>query len=171
MRGHSATLVIEASGANEITAWLCGIGIEENIERCDLPITSDDHIQARIVGCCAARARAPSQTTGVVKSLRFAVRCVNEVRVRRAQVPCEFVESVVPDKYTRRHVEDAVLGIELLDCRATTRCVAFTKNLLEVAVKQLMGTVIARRRPCASPFGPAFAGQNRSRRFCHNTSP
>ena len=25
--GHSATLVIEASEANEITAWLCGIGI------------------------------------------------------------------------------------------------------------------------------------------------
>src|SRR3984893_1766293 len=169
--GHSAALVIEACEANETPAWLCEIGIEENIERCDLPITNYDHIQARIFGCRVARARAPSQTTGVVESLRFAVRCVNEVRVRRAQISCEFVESVVPDKYTRRHVEDAVLGIELLDCRATTRCVAFTKNLLEVAIEQLMGTVIARRRPCASPFGPAFAGQNRSRRFCHNTSP
>src|ERR1700738_2884354 len=145
--GHSATGLNEASEANEITAWLCGIGIEENIERCDLPITNDDHIQARIVGCCAARARAPSQTTGVVESLRFSVRCVNEVRVRRAQIPCEFAESVVPDEYTRRHVEHAVLGIELLDCRATTRFVAFTKNLLEVAIKQLMGTVIHNTSP------------------------
>src|ERR1700732_992678 len=153
MYGHSATLVIEASEVNEITAWLCGIGIEENIERCDLPITNDDHIQARIVGCCATRARAPSQTTGVVESLRFAVRCVNEVRVRRAQIPCEFVESVVPDEYTRRHVEHAVLGIELLDCRTTTRCVAFTKNLLEVAIKQLMGTVIHNTSPALIDCG------------------
>jgi hypothetical protein len=64
-------LVIEASKASEIIAWLCGIGIEEDIERCDLLITNDDHIPARIVGCFAARARTPSQTTGVVESLRL----------------------------------------------------------------------------------------------------
>src|SRR5260370_31189371 len=64
-------LVIEASKASEIIAWLCGIGIEEDIERCDLLITNDDHIPARIVGCFAARARTPSQTTGVVESVEL----------------------------------------------------------------------------------------------------
>jgi hypothetical protein len=77
-----------------------------------------------------------------VETLRLTERCVSEVRVGRAKIPCEFVEGVVPNEYTRRHVEHAVLGIELLDCRTTTRCVAFTEYLLEVPIKQFMDTVI-----------------------------
>jgi hypothetical protein len=40
----------------------------------------------------------------------------------------------VPDEYAGRHIKDAVIGVELLDCRTTAGGVAFTENLLEVAV-------------------------------------
>ena len=56
------------------------------------------------------------------------------MRVSRTQVSCELVHCVVPDENAGRHIEDAVIGVELLDCRATAGGVAFTENLLEVAV-------------------------------------
>jgi hypothetical protein len=69
-----------------------------------------------------------------MERLRLAVRRVREVRVSRTQVSCELVQCVVSDKNAGRHIEDAVIGVELLDCRTTAGGVAFTKNLLEVAV-------------------------------------
>jgi hypothetical protein len=38
------------------------------------------------------------------------------------------------DENAGRRIEDAVVGVELLDCRTTAGGVAFTENLLEVAV-------------------------------------
>jgi hypothetical protein len=69
-----------------------------------------------------------------MERLRLAVRCVHEVSVSRTQVSCELVQCVVPDENAGRHFEDAVIGVELLDCRTTAGGVAFTENLLEVAV-------------------------------------
>jgi hypothetical protein len=40
----------------------------------------------------------------------------------------------VPDENTGRHIEDAVVAVELLDRRTTTSGVALAENLLEVAV-------------------------------------
>jgi hypothetical protein len=36
----------------------------------------------------------------------------------------------VPDENAIRHIEDAVIGVELLDCRTTAGVVAFTENFL-----------------------------------------
>jgi len=69
-----------------------------------------------------------------MERLRLAVRRVHEVGVSRAEVSCELVQCVVPDENAGRHIEDAVIGVELLDCRTTAGGVAFTENLLEVAV-------------------------------------
>jgi hypothetical protein len=40
----------------------------------------------------------------------------------------------VPDENAGRRVEDAVIGVELGDSRTTAGGVAFSENLLEVAV-------------------------------------
>jgi hypothetical protein len=40
----------------------------------------------------------------------------------------------VPDEDAARHIEDAVIGVELLDCRTTAGGVPFAENLLEIAV-------------------------------------
>ena len=125
-------------------------GIEEDVEGRDLPVANDDHIHARIVGRLATWTRAPSQATGIVERLRFAVRRVDEVRVRRAKICGEFVECVAPDELARRRVEHAVFGIEFFDGRATTPCVAFAENLLKVAMKQLMDPVIQNFSPLIS---------------------
>jgi len=69
-----------------------------------------------------------------MERLRLAVRRVHEVRVSRAQVSCELVQCVVPNENAGRHIEDAVIAVELLDRRTTTGGVAFAENLLEVAV-------------------------------------
>jgi hypothetical protein len=71
-----------------------------------------------------------------MERLRLAVRRVYKVRMGRTQVSCELVQSVVPDENARRHIEDAVIGVELLYCRTTAGGVALAKNLLEVAVQQ-----------------------------------
>jgi hypothetical protein len=82
-----------------------------------------------------------------VQSLRFAVGRVNEVRVRRAKISGEFVEGGAPDEPARRHIEHAVFGIEFFDGRATPRRVAFAENLLKVAMKQFMDTLIHNASP------------------------
>src|ERR1700759_2766543 len=56
---------------------LRGHGIEEDVMSRNLFIAHDDHIEAGVVGRLIMRARAPSQATGIVKSLRLAVRRVN----------------------------------------------------------------------------------------------
>jgi hypothetical protein len=62
------------------------------------------------------------------------VRRIREARVSRTQVSCELVQCVVPNENAGRHIEDAVVAVELLDRRTTTSGVAFAENLLEVAV-------------------------------------
>jgi hypothetical protein len=64
------------------------------------------------------------------------------MRVRRAKISGEFVEGCAPDERARRHVEHAVFGIEFFDGGATSRGIAFAKNLLKVATKQFMDTLL-----------------------------
>jgi hypothetical protein len=40
----------------------------------------------------------------------------------------------VPDENAGRHIKDAVVGVELLDCRTAADVVPFAKNLLQVSV-------------------------------------
>ncbi|GAB7541546.1 hypothetical protein [Cupriavidus sp. CuC1] len=63
------------------------------------------------------------------------------------EISGEFVESLVPGERARWHVEHAVFGVEFLDGLATTCCIAFTENLLKVAMKQFMDTVIHNTSP------------------------
>ena len=69
-----------------------------------------------------------------MERLGLAVRRIGEARVSRTQVSCELVQRVAPDENAGRRIEDAVIGVELLDRRTTAGCVAFSENLLEVAV-------------------------------------
>jgi hypothetical protein len=69
-----------------------------------------------------------------MERLRLAVRRIREVRVSRTQVSRELIQCVMSDENAGRRIEDAVVGVELLDCRTTAGGVAFTENLLEVAV-------------------------------------
>jgi hypothetical protein len=117
------------------------VGIEKHIQRRDLPIANDDHIQARVVGRLAARSRPPSETPGIVESLGGALRCVNEVRVGRAEIVSKFVEGSAPDEYAGRHIQYAVFGVELLNRCSAARCVALTEDFLKVTMKQFADTV------------------------------
>src|SRR6202023_1372357 len=110
--------------------------MEKHIERGDLVAANDDHVQTGVIGLVPTRTGPPREAAGVVERLRLAMRRVCEVRVSRTQVSCELVQCVVPDENAGRHIEDAVIGVELLDCRTTADGVAFTENLLEVAVQQ-----------------------------------
>jgi hypothetical protein len=82
-----------------------------------------------------------------VESLSFAVRRVNEMRVRRAKISGEFVEGGAPYERARRHVERAVFGIQFFDGGATPCHVAFAENLLKVAMKQFLDTAIHNTSP------------------------
>jgi hypothetical protein len=66
--------------------------------------------------------------------MRLTVRRVDKMRVSRAQVSRELVQGVAPNEDARRRVEDAVIDIEFRDRLTTAAGVAFTENLLEVAV-------------------------------------
>jgi hypothetical protein len=50
-----------------------------------------------------------------MERLQLAVRHVHKMRVGRTQISCELVQCVVPDENAWRHIEDAVIGVELLD--------------------------------------------------------
>jgi hypothetical protein len=50
------------------------------------------------------------------------------MRVGRAQVSCELVQRIVPDENAGRHIKDAVVGVELLDCRTAADVVPFAKT-------------------------------------------
>ena len=69
-----------------------------------------------------------------MERLRLAVRRVLEVRVSRTQDSCELVQCIVPDEDAGRHIEYAIIDVELLDCRTTAGGVPFADNLLEIAV-------------------------------------
>ena len=62
------------------------------------------------------------------------MRRVCEVRMSRPQISCELVQCIVPDEDAARHIEDAIIGVELLDCRTTAGGFTFAENLLEIAV-------------------------------------
>src|SRR5271169_1480538 len=121
---------------------LGGNGIEEHVERRDLAVANDDHIHAGVFGRFAAWAGAPGQTAGIVESLRFAVRRVRKVRVGRTEITSKFVEGFTPNKRAGRHIEHTVFGIELVDRCAATHRVALAEDLLKVALKQFVDTVI-----------------------------
>ena len=70
------------------------------------------------------------------------MRRVHEVGMRRADIPCELVQRVVSHENALGYVNDTVIGVELLDRRAASRGVALTENLLQVALEQLVDTVI-----------------------------
>src|SRR6476659_10474592 len=67
---------------------------------------------------------------------------VRKVRVGRTEITSKFVEGFTPNKRAGRHIEHTVFGIELVDRRAATHRVAFAEDLLKVAVKQFVDTVI-----------------------------
>jgi hypothetical protein len=69
-----------------------------------------------------------------MERLRLAPWRVNKMRVSRAQVSRKLIQGVAPNENARRRVEDAIIGVELSDGRTTARRVAFSENLLEVAV-------------------------------------
>jgi hypothetical protein len=69
--------------------------IEKHIQRRDLSITDDDHIQACVVGRLAAWPRPPGQTPGIVEGLGLAMRGVDEVRVGRAEIARKLIKGGV----------------------------------------------------------------------------
>ena len=74
-----------------------------HVERRNLAVVNDDHIEAGIVGRLGTRAGAPGQTARVMESLQFAVRDISEVRMGRAKIASKLVESLAPDERARRH--------------------------------------------------------------------
>ena len=97
---------------------LRGPGIEEHVERRDLAVANDDHIHPRVVGRFAARAGTPSQTTGIVEGLRFAVRRIDEVRVGRAEIASKFIDGFAPDERSgrRRSGDDCLRNHRRPEC-------------------------------------------------------
>ena len=73
-----------------------------------------------------------------MQRLRRTERRVREVRMRRTQITCEFVQRVMADEDAGLHVQDTVIGVEFLDRRATASGVSLAENLLEVSVQQFM---------------------------------
>jgi hypothetical protein len=69
-----------------------------------------------------------------MQRLRLAAWRVDKMRVSRSQVSRKLVQGVAAYENARRRVEDAVIGVELADRRTTAGCVAFSENLLEIAV-------------------------------------
>jgi hypothetical protein len=85
MRDKSSVGALVGTSSDESIDTAGGNGIEEYVERRNLAVANDDHIEAGIVGRLATRAGAPGQTARVVESLRFAVRDISEVRMGRRE--------------------------------------------------------------------------------------
>jgi hypothetical protein len=85
--------------------------------------------------CLAARAGTPSQASGgIQKRLRLAERGVNEVWMCGAEITGKFVKGFTPDEIAWRHIQLAILGIKLGDCRTPSRRVTLAEDLLKVAM-------------------------------------
>jgi hypothetical protein len=110
----------------------CGGRVKKNVKRCDLFISDDDHVLARIARHAAARAGAPLQATCIVEGLGSSMGCVGEVRMRGAQVTCKLIEGIVPNEDAWGDTERTVIRVELLDGSASLRSVALSKNFLKV---------------------------------------
>jgi hypothetical protein len=118
-----------------VDVLLRGHGIKEHAERSNLAIANDDYIQASVLGCLAARAGTPCQaTSGILESLRLAVRGVNEVRMCGTEITGKFVKGFTPDKLAWRHIQLAILCIKLGDRRTASGRVTFAEDLLKVAM-------------------------------------
>src|SRR6266446_3979283 len=117
------------------------LGIEKHIQRRDLSIADDDHIQARIVGRLAAHPRSPSETPGIVEGLGLAMRGVNEVRVGGAEIASEFVEGFGADEFAGWRIQHTVFGIEVLNRCSAARRITLAEDFLKVAVKQFADMV------------------------------
>jgi len=76
-----------------------------------------------------------------MQRLRRTVRCIREVRMRRTQITCEFVQRVMADEDAGLYVQDTVIGVEFLDCRATASGISLAENLLEVSVQQFLSDI------------------------------
>jgi hypothetical protein len=110
----------------------CGRRVKKNVKSCDLFISHDNHVLARIGRHAAAWAGAPLQATCIVKGLGSSVGCVGEVRMRGAQVTCKLIERIVPNEDVWGDIEHTVIRVELLDGSASLRGVALSKNFLKV---------------------------------------
>jgi hypothetical protein len=60
----------------------------------------------------------------------------------RAEIAGKFVESITPDECARGNFENAVFGIKLVDRRPATRRVSLAEDLLKVAMKQFVDSVL-----------------------------
>jgi hypothetical protein len=70
-----------------------------------------------------------------MKNLRFSNRSVHEVGMRGPKVTCELIDRGPPNDRPRWHVEDGVLGPQLVDRGTPAFVIAFAENLLEIAIK------------------------------------
>jgi hypothetical protein len=59
----------------------------------------------------------------------------------RAQVTRELIQCIASDVNAGRHVEDTVIGVEVLDRRTTASGVAFAENLLQISIQQFTNPV------------------------------
>jgi hypothetical protein len=76
------------------------------------------------------------------------MRRIDEVRMCRAEVSGELVQSVVSNKDTGRDVQHAVFSIEVLNGGAAAGRVTFAKDFLKVAVQKLNNSITRRSIPC-----------------------
>ena len=91
-----------------------------------------------------------------MKRLRLTMRRVSELRVSRTQVSRELIHCVVSDENAGRHIEDAIIGVELLDCLTTAGGVAFAETCWRLRFRSsriLSG--IARSVPVDRPWAGA----------------
>jgi hypothetical protein len=65
------------------------------------------------------------------------MRRVRKMRVGRAEVTGELVQSVVSDKDTWRNIEYAIVSVELVYGRTSTSGITLAENLLKVPMKKL----------------------------------
>ena len=66
---------------------------------------------------------------------------------RRTEITSELVEGFASDERARRHVEDAVFGIELRDRGAAPLRIALAEDFLKIAMKQFVDTVTHNTSP------------------------
>ena len=121
---------------------LCKFGIEKDVERSDLAVANNDDIQSGVVWGLAFRARAPCQNSPVMQGLCLSMGRIDEVRMCRAKVSGELVQSIVSNKDTGRDVQHAVFSIEVLNGGAAAGRVTFAKDFLKVAVQKLNNSII-----------------------------
>src|SRR6185369_1505986 len=67
---------------------------------------------------------------------------IGELRMRRAEVCGEFVQSVTPDKDTGRDVQHAIFSIEIMNGGAAAGRVTFAKDFLKIAVQNFNNSII-----------------------------